>query len=203
MTTALATPTLRAPPSRTIDSLPVAEPASDGSLAGRGPLPFASAPAPSHARSIPPHRTTPESSETTSAMSNFWRAAWPSTGEVQASFTSVGGARRYPGRIRALAVATKERSPSYPDVPTFAELGYPEVDMPGWAALMAPAKTPAPIVQTLTREINEIVMLPEVKSKMAELGFDSVGWDVPRTRTFMGEQLVATRKLVASGRVKI
>ena len=124
-------------------------------------------------------------------------------GQVQASFTSVGGARRYPGRIRALAVATKERSPSYPDVPTFAELGYPEVDMPGWAALLAPAKTPAPIVQTLTREINEIVMLPDVKSKMAELGFDSVGWDVPRTRTFMGEQLVATRKLVASGRVKI
>ena len=124
-------------------------------------------------------------------------------GQVQAAFTSIGGARRYPGRIRALAVATKERSPSYPDVPTFAELGYPEVDMPGWAVLLAPAKTPAPVLQVLTREINAIVMLPDVKAKMAELGFDSVGWDVPRTEAFMKEQLAATKKLVASGRVKI
>lgn len=124
-------------------------------------------------------------------------------GQVQASFTSVGGARRYPGRIRALAVATKERSPSYPDVPTFAELGYPAVDMPGWAALMAPAKTPPAIMQTLTREINAVVMLPEVKAKLSELGFDAVGWDVPPTKAFMTEQLAATTKLVKTGRVKI
>ena len=124
-------------------------------------------------------------------------------GQVQASFTSVGGARRYPGRIRALAVATKERSPSYPDVPTFAELGYPEVDMPGWGALFAPAKTPPAVVQLLTREINRIVLLPEVKAKLSELGFDAVGWDAARTSDFLKEQLASTRKLVASGRIKL
>jgi tripartite-type tricarboxylate transporter receptor subunit TctC len=124
-------------------------------------------------------------------------------GHVQASFTSVGGARRYPGRIRALAVATKERSPSYPDVPTFAELGYPEVDMPGWGALFAPARTPPAVVQLLTREINRILLLPEVKTKLAELGFDAVGWEPVRTSAFLKEQLASTRKLVASGRIKL
>jgi tripartite-type tricarboxylate transporter receptor subunit TctC len=125
------------------------------------------------------------------------------SGQVQAAFTSIGGARRYPGRIRALAIATKDRSPSYPDVPTFAELGYPEVDMPGWAALFAPAKTPPAIVQLLTRELNRIAMLPDVKAKLSELGFDSVGWDPTQTNVFMKEQLASTRKLVASGRIKL
>ena len=125
------------------------------------------------------------------------------SGQVQASFTSVGGARRYPGRIRALAVATKERSPSYPDVPTFAELGYPEVDMPGWGALFASAKTPPAIIQLLSTEINRIVMLPDVKTKMAELGFDAVGWNQDRTNIFLKEQLASTKKLVNSGRIKM
>ncbi len=125
------------------------------------------------------------------------------SGQVQSAFISAGGASRYPGRIRALAIANSERSPSYPDVPTFAELGYPEVDMLGWAALMAPIKTPAAIVQMLTRQISEIVLLPDVNAKMAELGFDTVGWDVPRTNSFLAVQLEVTRKLVALGRVKI
>ncbi|MFA5632309.1 MAG: tripartite tricarboxylate transporter substrate binding protein [Porticoccaceae bacterium] len=124
-------------------------------------------------------------------------------GQVQAAFVSIGGAHRYPGRIKALAIASKERSPSYPNVPTFAELGYPEVDMPGWGALFAPAKTPQSVVALLTREINQIVLQPDVKAKLAELGFDSVGWGPAQTETFLKEQLDSTRKLVSTGRVKI
>ncbi|MBN9426565.1 MAG: tripartite tricarboxylate transporter substrate binding protein [Burkholderiales bacterium] len=124
-------------------------------------------------------------------------------GQVQAAFVSIGGVKRYPGRIRPLAVASAERSPSNPEVPTFAELGYPEVDMPGWAALFAPAKTPPEVMQTLTREINRIVVLPEVKGKLAELGFDAVGWEPPQVQSFFKEQLARTRKLVDSNRVKL
>jgi len=125
------------------------------------------------------------------------------SGQVQAAFTSIGGVSRYPGKIRALAVATAQRSPSYPDVPTFAELGYPQVDMPGWGGLFAPAKTPQPILDRLTSAMNRIVLLPDVKAKLAELGFDSVGWAPPRMNQFFKEQLAQTRKLVDSGRVKL
>jgi tripartite-type tricarboxylate transporter receptor subunit TctC len=124
-------------------------------------------------------------------------------GQVRTAFASIGDVRRYLGRVRAFAFATQDRTPSDPDVPTFAELGYPEMGMPGSGALMAPAKTPALIVQTLTREINVIVMLPDVKARMAEFGFDSVGRDVPRTEAFMAERLNATWQLVQSERVKI
>lgn len=125
------------------------------------------------------------------------------SGQVQAVFASIGGVKRYPGQIRPLAVAAAQRSPSYPDVPTFAELGYPEVDMPGWAGLFAPAKTPQSVINTLTREINRIVLLPEIKSKMAELGFDTVGWEPARQSDFLKTQLESTRSLVDSGRVKL
>ncbi|MBP6897460.1 MAG: Bug family tripartite tricarboxylate transporter substrate binding protein [Gammaproteobacteria bacterium] len=124
-------------------------------------------------------------------------------GQVQAVCASIGGTKRYPGRIRTLAVASAERSPSYPDVPTFAELGYPGVDMPGWAALMAPAGTPKAVVDLLTKEVNEIVLLPDVKAKIAELGFDSVGWAPDRTHAFFKAQLASSEKLVRSGRVKL
>ena len=124
-------------------------------------------------------------------------------GQVQSAFTSIGGASRFPGRIRPLAVATAERSPSYPNVPTFAELGYPEVDMPGWGALFAPVKTPQAILEKMTAEMNRIVLLPDVKARLAELGFDSVGWTPPRINEFFKEQLVRTRRLVDSGRVKL
>jgi tripartite-type tricarboxylate transporter receptor subunit TctC len=124
-------------------------------------------------------------------------------GQVQAAFTSIGGASRFPGKIRPLAVATAERSPSYPNVPTFAELGYPEVDMPGWGVLFAPVKTPQAIIEKMTAEMNRIVLLPDVKARLAELGFDSVGWAPPRINQFFKEQLVRTRKLVDSGRVKL
>lgn len=123
--------------------------------------------------------------------------------QIDAAFTSVGGVHRYPGRIRPIAVATAQRSPSYPNVPTFAELGLPAVDMPGWGALFAPAKTPKPVVDKLTAEINRIVLLPDVKAKLAELGFDSVGWDPARVNSFMAEQMAATKKIVDTGRVKL
>lgn len=125
------------------------------------------------------------------------------SGQVDSAFTSIGGVSRYPGKIRPLAVATAQRSPSYPDVPTFAELGYPQVDMPGWGGLFAPVKTPQPIVDKVTTEMNRIVLLPDVKAKLAELGFDSVGWAPPRMNQFLKEQLAQTRKLVDSGRVKL
>lgn len=125
------------------------------------------------------------------------------SGQVHAAFTSIGGVKRYPGRIRPLAVATAERSPSYPDVPTFAELGYPQVNMPGWGGLFAPAKTPQNIIDKVSAEMNRIVLLPDVKAKMAELGFDSVGWAPPKMNQFLKEQLAQTRTLVESGRVKL
>lgn len=124
-------------------------------------------------------------------------------GQIDAVVVSVGGVNRYPGKIKPLAVASATRFPSYPDVPTFAELGYPQVNMPGWAGAFVPAKTPQAVVDKLAAEMSRIVMLPDVKAKLLELGFEPVAWNAGKTQQFMTEQLAVTRKLVDSGRVKL
>lgn len=124
-------------------------------------------------------------------------------GQIDAAVVSVGGVNRYPGKIKPLAVASATRFPAYPDVPTFAELGYPEVDMPGWAAAFVPAKTPKAIVAKLTAEMGRILVMPDVRAKLLELGFEPTPWSADQTQRFMKDQLALTQKLVDAGRVKL
>jgi len=124
-------------------------------------------------------------------------------GQIDAAVVSLGGVSRYPGKIVPLALASPTRFALYPDVPTFAESGFPDVNMPGWGALFAPAGTPRPIIDKLSVEMARIVKLPDVAPKLLELGFEPAGWGPEKLATFMNEQLELTRKLVATGRVKL
>jgi tripartite-type tricarboxylate transporter receptor subunit TctC len=74
------------------------------------------------------------------------------------------------GKVRALAIARPERIPSWPEVPTMQELGFPNFDYGGFVGLAAPAKTPAPIIAFLNKALNEVVQSPEFRSRMAALG---------------------------------
>ncbi|HYQ94165.1 MAG TPA: tripartite tricarboxylate transporter substrate binding protein [Burkholderiales bacterium] len=80
------------------------------------------------------------------------------------------------GRLRALAVTTRKRTASAPDIPTVAEeLSLPDYEVDSWCAMFAPAKTPAAIVARMQKEIARVVHLPEVKQKLIEQGADPVG----------------------------
>jgi tripartite-type tricarboxylate transporter receptor subunit TctC len=80
------------------------------------------------------------------------------------------------GRLRALAVTTRKRTASAPDIPTVAEeLNLPDYEVDSWCAMFAPAKTPAAIVARMQRDIARVVHLPEVKQKLIEQGADPVG----------------------------
>jgi tripartite-type tricarboxylate transporter receptor subunit TctC len=74
------------------------------------------------------------------------------------------------GKLRALAVTSKTRVTSLPDVPTTAEAGLPKLDPTSWFAVFAPAATPKPVVDKLTAEIARIMATPEFKKKAADLG---------------------------------
>jgi tripartite-type tricarboxylate transporter receptor subunit TctC len=78
------------------------------------------------------------------------------------------------GKLRALAVTSKARVPTLPDVPTMAEAGYPDVEGESWFAVAVPAGTPKEIVALLNREIVKAMALPDVKERLATLGFDSI-----------------------------
>jgi tripartite-type tricarboxylate transporter receptor subunit TctC len=76
------------------------------------------------------------------------------------------------GKLRALAITSAARSQLVPNVPTVAELGFPGFEVLAWYALFAPRETPKPIVERLSTEIEKIVQLPEIRSKMLQLGME-------------------------------
>ena len=79
------------------------------------------------------------------------------------------------GTIRALAVTSGKRHPSWPDVPTLAEAGVPDMEVPVWTALFAPAHTPRAIVARLQKEVARVVRTPEVRERFAQMGLEPVG----------------------------
>ena len=78
------------------------------------------------------------------------------------------------GKVRALAVSTKARSQALPEVPTMAEAGYPEIEGESWFAVVVPAGTPKQIIALLHREIATAMAEPDMKERLATLGYAPV-----------------------------
>lgn len=79
------------------------------------------------------------------------------------------------GKLKALAIASAQRWPDNPDIPTMEESGYPGFIMNSWAGLMAPKGTPQAIVDRMSKEIAEIVKMPDVQTIFNTAGFLPVG----------------------------
>jgi tripartite-type tricarboxylate transporter receptor subunit TctC len=78
------------------------------------------------------------------------------------------------GKLRALAVTTPYRSPALPEVPTLAEAGVPDEEADTMQGVLVPAATPRPVVELLNREIRKAMAEPDVKEKLAALGYEPV-----------------------------
>jgi tripartite-type tricarboxylate transporter receptor subunit TctC len=79
------------------------------------------------------------------------------------------------GKLRAFAVTSASRSAVAPELPTMAESGYPGFEAVPWFGLMAPAGTPAAIVERLHRDTVKVLAQPDVRRKMNDLGLDVIG----------------------------
>ena len=79
------------------------------------------------------------------------------------------------GRLRPLAVTSDKRLALLPNVPTIMESGYPGFELYDWEGVIAPARTPAPVIGRLNTEINRILAMPEVKEHVASQGANAVG----------------------------
>jgi tripartite-type tricarboxylate transporter receptor subunit TctC len=79
------------------------------------------------------------------------------------------------GTVRGLAVTSGKRHPAFPDLPTMAEAGVQDVEVPVWTAFFAPAKTPPAIVARLQKEIARVVHTAEVKERFAQMALEPVG----------------------------
>jgi len=79
------------------------------------------------------------------------------------------------GTVRGLAVTAAQRHPSWPELPTLAELGMPDMEVSVWMALFAPAHTPPAVIARLQSEVARAVRSPDVKERFAGMGVDPVG----------------------------
>ncbi|MBW8829127.1 MAG: tripartite tricarboxylate transporter substrate binding protein [Burkholderiales bacterium] len=98
-------------------------------------------------------------------------------GQVQAAFMVPGIAMGQvkAGKLRALGVTTMGRASSLPEFPALSELGYPGFEAVSWQAVLAPAKTPRPIIDRFSRELVRIIKSDDVRTKMLGQYFSAVG----------------------------
>jgi len=98
-------------------------------------------------------------------------------GQIQMLFSTILQAHAHlnSGRLRPLAVTTAKRSRAMPDLPTMAEAGVKGYEVAGWYGVVAPARTPKPIVTRLNQEIVRALRLPDVGEKMSADGSEPVG----------------------------
>ncbi len=98
-------------------------------------------------------------------------------GHTQIAFAALSAAapQAKDGKLRILAVMSKVRSPAYPDAPTIAQAGFPDLDGDGWVGVLLPAGTPKDIAALLQREVAQIIAQPDLQSRLSALGFSAVG----------------------------
>ena len=102
------------------------------------------------------------------------------------------------GRLRALAVASAQRLPQLPDVPTMAEAGYPGVEVDSWSGLLAPAKTPSDIVDKLQREVAKALAAPDVNKTLQSQGAVVMGSTPAEFRSFLVQVNADMGRLIKS-----
>jgi tripartite-type tricarboxylate transporter receptor subunit TctC len=106
------------------------------------------------------------------------------------------------GRVRALAVTSPKRSPAAPDVPTLAEAGVAGCEISEWNALLAPAGTPAAVVERLHREVTKILAEPAMRQRLAELGAEVVGSTPAELAAFLKSEIAKWAEVVKTANIK-
>lgn len=100
------------------------------------------------------------------------------------------------GKVKALAIADTARLPAFPNIPTMAEAGLPDVMVVSFVAVFAPAKTDPAIVDKLNREINKVLELPKTKEYLQKVGATPLLMSPAELRKFVAGEIVRWGKLV-------
>jgi tripartite-type tricarboxylate transporter receptor subunit TctC len=108
-------------------------------------------------------------------------------GNIPLVYTAIAGAVQHvkSGKVHPVAVSSLQRSRALPDVPTFIEAGVSDFDVSSWVGILAPAKTPRPIIERLNTELNAVLADPEVRERLNQLGIAAT----PGTPEKFGEEI--------------
>jgi tripartite-type tricarboxylate transporter receptor subunit TctC len=106
------------------------------------------------------------------------------------------------GTVKILAVSTARRSPYLPDVPTLREVGI-DVEADAWNGLIAPGSTPKPIIDTISKDVAEIIRRPEVREKPAAQLMEPVGSSPEELRARMDGEIARWTPVIQAANVKL
>jgi tripartite-type tricarboxylate transporter receptor subunit TctC len=125
-------------------------------------------------------------------------------GQVSAMIDPVlsSGPQVKSGKLRALAITSAQRSPQYPDVPTVAEAGMPELETYSWYGLWGPAKLPRAIVAKLEAAAIRAVQSTEVRERMGALGFQPTGHNAVEFAAFIEAESAKNAKIIREANIR-
>lgn len=106
------------------------------------------------------------------------------------------------GKLRALAVTSQQRHPLLPEVPTFAELGLPDMELENWTGLMVPAGTPKAVVDRIATEALRAVKTPEVLERVGSQGFTVTGWGPAEFSATVQKDIARWREVIKARSIK-
>ncbi|VCU68159.1 Tripartite tricarboxylate transporter family receptor [Pigmentiphaga humi] len=125
-------------------------------------------------------------------------------GQVDFTFDSGSAAHVKSGKLNALAVIGPKRSSALPEVPTFRELGLPEMEkVTGWHGVFAPAGTPADVIKRLNAEFNKSLKKPESIEKVQAMGFESVATSPEELGSALRTEYKNFGELIAKTKISI
>lgn len=126
-------------------------------------------------------------------------------GDIQAAFESPATTMGFvkDGRLKALAITTKTRAKSFPNVPTVDESGVPGYDVLTWNALAAPAKTPRAIIDKLNKEALKAAKDPGVQQKFAELGIETRDQTPEQVKALVVNDIEKWRRVIRDAKIPL
>jgi tripartite-type tricarboxylate transporter receptor subunit TctC len=126
-------------------------------------------------------------------------------GQVKAGFVATAGVLAHvrAGRLRGLAISSVKRSPLAPEVPTTAEAGYPDLKLNTYFVLLAPAKTPPPIVALLEREARAALEAPDLQAKFRAQDIEPLGSTAAEARAALRDETALWADIVRRGNLRL
>ncbi len=126
-------------------------------------------------------------------------------GQVQVNFANILSSLPHAkgGRLRALAVTSAKRSSAIPELPTVAEAALPGYEVVQWNGVLAPARVPAEIIARINTEIERILALPEMKSRLAADGADPAGGPPGKFAAFIRADIEKWAKVIKAANVQV
>jgi len=124
-------------------------------------------------------------------------------GQVDMMFDNLGVSRQHVlnGKLKMLAVCSEKRVASFPDVPALAEI-LPGFEAVAWFGIVAPPKTPAAIAEKISAAVAEVLKLPEVQKRLADLSAEPIGNTPAQMAAFMKQDGERWREVIRSTGVK-